>query len=112
MSEERMNNFISEIIDEDLAAGRADHVHTRFPPEPNGYLHIGHCKALMIDFGMAQAYGDALARLYAAGRLVPGGLAVLEREKSAALALPQGFEIFDTRVYGDTAVDFARASAE
>ena len=57
MSEERMNNFISEIIDEDLAAGRADHVHTRFPPEPNGYLHIGHCKALMIDFGMAQAYG-------------------------------------------------------
>lgn len=63
-------------------------------------------------YRMAQAYGEALARLYAAGRLAPDALAVLEREKSAAVALPQGFEIFDTRVYGDTAVDFARASAE
>ena len=51
------NNFIHDLIDEDLAAGRADHVHTRFPPEPNGYLHIGHCKALLIDFGTAKKYG-------------------------------------------------------
>ena len=51
------SNFIHDFIDEDLAAGRADHVHTRFPPEPNGYLHIGHCKALMIDFGTAEKYG-------------------------------------------------------
>ena len=51
------NNFIHDFIDEDLALGRADHVHTRFPPEPNGYLHIGHCKALMIDFGTAEKYG-------------------------------------------------------
>ncbi len=51
------NNFIHDLIDEDLAAGRADHVHTRFPPEPNGYLHIGHCKALLVDFGTAKKYG-------------------------------------------------------
>ncbi len=50
------SNFIHDFIDEDLAAGRASQVHTRFPPEPNGYLHIGHCKALMIDFGTAEKY--------------------------------------------------------
>mgnify|MGYP002770996074 CR=1 FL=1 len=53
---ENNSNFIWEFIDEDLAAGRYDHVHTRFPPEPNGYLHIGHCKALIIDFGTAKKY--------------------------------------------------------
>ncbi len=51
------SNFIREAIEEDLRTGRFDHVHTRFPPEPNGYLHIGHAKAICIDFGMAQAYG-------------------------------------------------------
>lgn len=54
---ENNSNFIWEFIDEDLAAGKVDHVHTRFPPEPNGYLHIGHCKALIIDFGTAKKYG-------------------------------------------------------
>ncbi|MBQ9535039.1 MAG: glutamine--tRNA ligase/YqeY domain fusion protein [Clostridia bacterium] len=49
-------NFIHDFIDKDLAEGVYDHVHTRFPPEPNGYLHIGHCKALCIDFGTAQKY--------------------------------------------------------
>ena len=51
-------NFIEEIIEEDLRNNRNDaKVHTRFPPEPNGYLHIGHAKAICIDFGMAQKYG-------------------------------------------------------
>jgi glutaminyl-tRNA synthetase len=50
-------NFIQEAIEEDLRTGRFDHVQTRFPPEPTGYLHIGHAKALCIDFGMAETFG-------------------------------------------------------
>ncbi len=50
-------NFIREAIQADLQAGRYDHVHTRFPPEPNGYMHIGHAKAFSIDFGMAREFG-------------------------------------------------------
>ncbi len=55
--ENRPTHFIAEAIQDDLASGRFDHVHTRFPPEPNGYLHIGHAKAIHIDFSMAQAFG-------------------------------------------------------
>jgi glutaminyl-tRNA synthetase len=51
------SDFISEFIKEDLAAGRFSYVHTRFPPEPNGWLHIGHCKAMMVDFSMAEKFG-------------------------------------------------------
>jgi glutaminyl-tRNA synthetase len=50
-------NFIEEAIEEDLKSGRFTQVHTRFPPEPNGCLHIGHAKAISIDFGNAQKYG-------------------------------------------------------
>jgi glutaminyl-tRNA synthetase len=50
-------DFIREAISEDLRNGRYDHVHTRFPPEPNGYLHIGHAKAFCIDFGIARDFG-------------------------------------------------------
>ncbi|MCL2834259.1 MAG: glutamine--tRNA ligase/YqeY domain fusion protein [Treponema sp.] len=50
-------DFISEIIKEDLRTGRADHVHTRFPPEPNGWLHIGHFKGIFINYGMAEKFG-------------------------------------------------------
>ena len=53
-------NFIHQFIIEDMAeGGRCEgmQVHTRFPPEPNGYLHIGHCKALTIDFGTAEKFG-------------------------------------------------------
>ena len=49
-------NFIEEAIDKDLETGHYDHVQTRFPPEPNGYLHIGHAKAICIDFGMSEKY--------------------------------------------------------
>ena len=55
-SQER-TNFIWDAIDEDLKSGRCTKVHTRFPPEPNGHLHIGHCKALVTDFGTAEKYG-------------------------------------------------------
>jgi glutaminyl-tRNA synthetase len=50
-------DFIREAVAEDLASGRYDRVHTRFPPEPNGYLHIGHVKAFSIDFGVAEDFG-------------------------------------------------------
>jgi glutaminyl-tRNA synthetase len=51
------SDFISDFIKEDLAGGRFTYVHTRFPPEPNGWLHIGHCKAFYIDFSMAERFG-------------------------------------------------------
>ena len=54
---EKSLNFIEQIVEEDLAAGRNDgRIQTRFPPEPNGYLHIGHAKAVCIDFGIAEKY--------------------------------------------------------
>lgn len=53
----KTSNFIHDFIDEDLKEGVYDHVQTRFPPEPNGYLHIGHAKAICIDFSTAEKYG-------------------------------------------------------
>jgi len=52
-----LSDFIRDMIKEDLASGRFDRVQTRFPPEPNGYLHIGHVKAIALDFGVAEQFG-------------------------------------------------------
>jgi glutaminyl-tRNA synthetase len=55
--EEKSLNFLEEIVEDDLAAGKYKSILTRFPPEPNGYLHIGHSKSIVLNFGLAQKYG-------------------------------------------------------
>ena len=56
MENEQLSNFIHEIIDSDLESKKHSHIFTRFPPEPNGYLHIGHAKSICLNFGIAQKY--------------------------------------------------------
>ena len=50
-------NFIENIINEELTSGKVSGVYTRFPPEPNGYLHVGHAKSICLNFGIAKKYG-------------------------------------------------------
>ncbi len=57
MSEEKSLNFIEEIVEADLASGKHKSILTRFPPEPNGYLHMGHAKSICLNFGLAKKYG-------------------------------------------------------
>ena len=56
MEESKSLNFIEQIVEDDLASGKHDSITTRFPPEPNGYLHIGHAKSICLNFGLAQRY--------------------------------------------------------
>ena len=56
-NEPRKLNFLEEIIEADLASGKCKSIMTRFPPEPNGYLHIGHAKSICLNFGLAKKYG-------------------------------------------------------
>ncbi len=56
MTDTPRTNFIRQIIDEDLASGKHSLIHTRFPPEPNGYLHVGHAKSICLNFGIARDY--------------------------------------------------------
>src|SRR6476661_406775 len=57
MIEEKSLNFLEEIVEEDLKAGKYSDIITRFPPEPNGYLHIGHAKSICLNFGLSKKYG-------------------------------------------------------
>jgi len=57
MSEEKSLNFLEEIVEEDLKSGKYKSIVTRFPPEPNGYLHIGHAKSICLNFGLSKKYG-------------------------------------------------------
>ncbi len=57
MSEEKSMHFLEEIVAEDLKTGKQTSIHTRFPPEPNGYLHIGHAKSICLNFGLADQFG-------------------------------------------------------
>ena len=59
MSEEKSLNFIEEIVEDDIKANKYEHILTRFPPEPNGYLHIGHAKSICLNFGLGLKYGGA-----------------------------------------------------
>ena len=62
--EEKTSNFLFDIIEKDLAEGKVDKIRTRFPPEPNGYLHIGHTKAIYINFTAAKRYGGSFNLRY------------------------------------------------
>ena len=57
VTQTRNLNFLEEIIEADLASGKHESIMTRFPPEPNGYLHIGHAKSILLNYGLAQEYG-------------------------------------------------------
>ena len=62
-SQTQTSDFIRTAVAEDVRTGRFNQIRTRFPPEPNGYLHIGHAKAITVDFGIAQDFGGKRVRI-------------------------------------------------
>ena len=73
-------NFIWEAVEQDLESGRYQSVHTRFPPEPNGYLHIGHCKAMFADFQTAERFGGVTNLPFPKGdAIVVGGYRIARK---------------------------------
>ena len=60
----KTKNFIEQEIDKDLASGRYKEVITRFPPEPNGYLHIGHAKSILLNYGLAKEYNGKFNMIF------------------------------------------------
>ena len=75
-------NFIENIIDKDLAEGVYDTVHTRFPPEPNGYLHIGHAKSILLNYGLAQEYNGKFNMLFYDTNPTKGKIELVESIKA------------------------------
>ena len=69
----RPSHFIRDIILQDIASGKHDgRVHTRFPPEPNGYLHIGHAKSICLNYGLAQEFGGKMKSAFRRHQPVQG----------------------------------------
>ena len=98
-------NFLTDIIDADLAEGKISEIHTRFPPEPNGYLHIGSAKAIYINWSIANQYGGKLAAvLVGNGPVDIDGLGTADVQVAVGLGREAGMDLADL-AFGQIGVD-------
>ena len=109
MPESESKNFIEEIIEKDLADGKVRKVATRFPPEPNGYLHLGHAKAVCLNFGLAEEYGGTCNLRFDDTNPVKEDVEYIEAIKQDIEWL--GFA-WDKEVYGSDYFEYMYACAE
>jgi glutaminyl-tRNA synthetase len=103
-------NFITDIIDEDIRSGKhGGRVATRFPPEPNGYLHIGHAKAICLSFGIAQKYGGTCNLRFDDTNPVTEDIEFMDSiiEDVKWLGFSWGDRLFNASDYFDKIYDFA-----